>query len=148
MAIDKELYERYKQMKAQGQNITLAELKAQQERSAAIISANEEPTQTVTSWNNTFTSAVQNQLQETPKILTSTITYQSPIQEPEQPIQDNGPKKFALIGYPLGHSLSEYIHNAGFKSLGINAKYDILETNFLKGVWKSHQSVLYLIHMK
>ena len=28
--------------------------------------------------------------------------------------------KFALIGCPLGHSLSEYIHLAGFASLGIN----------------------------
>lgn len=37
-------------------------------------------------------------------------------------------KKFAVIGYPLGHSLSTYIHNAGFKSLGINASYEILET--------------------
>lgn len=43
--------------------------------------------------------------------------------EPEQSI-----KKYALIGYPLGHSLSSYIHNAGFKSLGINALYEILET--------------------
>lgn len=38
------------------------------------------------------------------------------------------PKKFCLIGYPLGHSLSTYIHNAGFKSLGLSASYDILET--------------------
>jgi len=37
-------------------------------------------------------------------------------------------KKFALIGYPLGHSLSSYIHDAGFKSLGIKASYEILET--------------------
>lgn len=37
-------------------------------------------------------------------------------------------KKFALIGYPLGHSLSEYIHNAGFKSMGINASYEIMPT--------------------
>lgn len=36
--------------------------------------------------------------------------------------------KYCLIGYPLGHSLSTYIHNAGFKSLGIDATYDILET--------------------
>lgn len=36
--------------------------------------------------------------------------------------------KYCLIGYPLGHSLSKYIHNAGFKSLGIDATYDILET--------------------
>lgn len=36
--------------------------------------------------------------------------------------------KYCVIGYPLGHSLSTYIHNAGFKSLGIDATYDILET--------------------
>ncbi len=36
--------------------------------------------------------------------------------------------KFGLIGYPLGHSLSAVIHKAGFKSLGIDASYDILET--------------------
>lgn len=37
-------------------------------------------------------------------------------------------KKFGLIGYPLGHSLSAVIHKAGFKSLGIEASYEILET--------------------
>ena len=37
-------------------------------------------------------------------------------------------RKYALIGFPLGHSLSTYIHNAGFKSLGIKASYEILET--------------------
>ena len=36
--------------------------------------------------------------------------------------------KFALIGYPLGHSLSKIIHEAAFKSLGIEAAYEILET--------------------
>ena len=36
--------------------------------------------------------------------------------------------KFALIGYPLGHSLSGYIHKAGFESIGVNATYEILET--------------------
>lgn len=41
---------------------------------------------------------------------------------------DNTPKKFALIGYPLGHSLSKFIHEAGFKSTGINASYEIIET--------------------
>lgn len=37
-------------------------------------------------------------------------------------------RKYALIGYPLGHSLSSYIHDAGFKSLGLKASYEILET--------------------
>ncbi len=38
-------------------------------------------------------------------------------------------QKFGLIGYPLGHSLSAYIHKAGFQSLGICASYEILETD-------------------
>jgi len=37
-------------------------------------------------------------------------------------------RKFALIGYPLGHSISAHIHNAGFKSLGIEGDYKLLET--------------------
>lgn len=37
-------------------------------------------------------------------------------------------RKFALIGYPLGHSLSKVIHTEGFKSIGVDAQYDILET--------------------
>lgn len=134
MAVDKELYERYKAMKAQGQNITLAELKAQleQERSISTNIQQKEPVQAVTSFGNSYNSTITTEQpqpiqQQTPKILTPTITYQTPVQEPEH-IQNNELKKFALIGYPLGHSLSEYIHNAGFSSLGINAKYDILET--------------------
>lgn len=38
-------------------------------------------------------------------------------------------KKFGLIGFPLGHSLSAVIHKAGFQSLGIDASYEILETD-------------------
>ncbi len=43
-------------------------------------------------------------------------------------MQDYEKKKFALIGYPLGHSLSKIIHEAGFESMGIDAQYDILPT--------------------
>ena len=56
----------------------------------------------------------------------------NPIIQPKTPddpvINDNRENKFGLIGYPLGHSLSKVIHEAGFKSLGIKATYDILET--------------------
>ena len=38
-------------------------------------------------------------------------------------------EKFGLIGFPLGHSVSAYIHKAGFESLGIKADYQILETD-------------------
>jgi shikimate dehydrogenase len=37
--------------------------------------------------------------------------------------------KFALIGYPLGHSVSAVIQKEGLKSLNINGSYDILETS-------------------
>ncbi len=36
--------------------------------------------------------------------------------------------KLGLIGYPLGHSLSAIIQKAGFKSIGIEGTYEILET--------------------
>lgn len=36
--------------------------------------------------------------------------------------------KLALIGYPLGHSLSAVIQQAGFKSIGETGTYEILET--------------------
>lgn len=52
-----------------------------------------------------------------------------PIQQSSRvEIKDTRENKFALIGYPLGHSLSPVIHQAGFKSLGINATYELLET--------------------
>ena len=49
--------------------------------------------------------------------------------------------KLAIIGYPLGHSLSPAMHNAALKELGIEGNYVVLETpsdkleervNFLK----------------
>jgi len=36
--------------------------------------------------------------------------------------------KFGLIGYPLSHSMSKIIHEAAFKSAGLEGTYDILET--------------------
>lgn len=63
-------------------------------------------------------------MQETSKYNSTPINQT--VSKPE--IKDNRENKFGLIGYPLGHSLSKVIHEAGFKSLGINATYDILET--------------------
>ena len=54
-------------------------------------------------------------------------TAQTPVSEPAEVIKPQL-KKFALIGYPLGHSLSEYIQLAGFKSLNIKATYELLPT--------------------
>ena len=65
-----------------------------------------------------------------PSKISETQSYNSsPISQPVKPeIQDTRENKFGLIGYPLGHSLSKVIHEAGFRILGINATYDILET--------------------
>ena len=37
-------------------------------------------------------------------------------------------KKFALIGYPLGHSLSPILYKAAFAELGIDGEYELLPT--------------------
>lgn len=65
----------------------------------------------------------------------STDMYLTPTPAPTsapvqyQPIvNEQTVKKFALIGYPLDHSMSEYIHLAGFKSMGVNATYEIIPT--------------------
>ncbi len=36
--------------------------------------------------------------------------------------------KLALIGYPLGHSLSPVLYNAAFKQLGLEGSYELLPT--------------------
>ncbi|MCM1338083.1 MAG: shikimate dehydrogenase [Muribaculaceae bacterium] len=81
-------------------------------------------------------SATENNFVQTPlpqpQVLqpTSVSLYSGNVAENNvQPVSsDSKNKKFALIGYPLGHSLSAFIHDAGFKSLGENYTYEILET--------------------
>ena len=36
--------------------------------------------------------------------------------------------KLALIGYPLGHSLSPVLYKTAFKNLGLEGSYEILPT--------------------
>ena len=50
------------------------------------------------------------------------------------------PKIFGLIGYPVKHSLSHLMHNAAFKALNLDARYELFELkpqeleNFLKSL--------------
>ncbi len=37
------------------------------------------------------------------------------------------PTPFFLLGHPVGHSLSPFMHNAGFKALGLRARYGLLD---------------------
>ena len=37
--------------------------------------------------------------------------------------------KLALIGHPLGHSLSPVLYKTAFKELGLEGSYELLETD-------------------
>ncbi len=81
----------------------------------------EQPSQQTNSYSEQFVEQKPSFI-ETPKL-------QDDNTESFQPDAITAPtRKYALIGYPLGHSLSAYIHDAGFKSLGLKASYEILET--------------------
>jgi shikimate dehydrogenase len=173
MAIDKELYERYKKMKAEGVNITLAELKAQieEERNTNSSTPVQTTYQTTPSYSNeqpvqnsvnTYSSAPEpaqvtpssysgNMSQYQPYVSsnymsqfgtgtgtsTNTVQTATPVQNTytgnvaQATTEQSAPAtKFGLIGYPLGHSLSTYIHDAGFKSSGFtDYTYELLETH-------------------
>jgi shikimate dehydrogenase len=36
-------------------------------------------------------------------------------------------KRFAVIGHPIGHSLSPLMHNSAFKLLGLDNEYTMLD---------------------
>jgi shikimate dehydrogenase len=44
-------------------------------------------------------------------------------------------KRYAVIGNPIGHSLSPAMHNAAFKEMGVDAKYEALEVERLDRAW-------------
>lgn len=153
--MNKDLYERYLQKKAKKLGISVEELKAangsspiksEQPVEEKVVETQQEnqPIQTYTSSTTTYTNpaSINNAysapvyttpIKEEPVYTSSPApTYQTnnyTYTTPSQPvIKDQRENKFALIGYPLGHSLSAIIHAAGFKSLNSDAKYEILET--------------------
>ncbi|MBP3846268.1 shikimate dehydrogenase [bacterium] len=158
MAINKELLERYKAMKAakteqqsspqhktgfaalsQTQTVTeKSDIKSQPEQQwNTTYSQNSQQSmpqnEIINNYNSQFTTS-QSFMTTAPMPETADI-FSQPTEVPITHQQENCPpvseqkiKKFALIGYPLGHSMSEYIHLAGFKSVGINATYEIIPT--------------------
>lgn len=86
------------------------------------------------SFSNSFDVSVNSSFFR-PNVVNEQVPSPSPSPSPSVTNQTyeadavNAPtRKYALIGYPLGHSLSSFIHEAGFKSLGLKASYEILET--------------------
>lgn len=160
MAVNKELLERYKAMKAaklaqseqngQTPKTGFSALSQPSYTSVPTAEPTPEPAQTQSSWQTVYGDTTQNQqasgnyesqfgasqsfmtpapmpeatgIFNTPDSVSTvdTVQYQAPVQE--QTV-----KKFALIGYPIDYSMSEYIHIAGFKSMGVDATYEILPT--------------------
>lgn len=83
--------------------------------------------------NNSYMNQFTAQNVFTPQVTSNSLNqpstpYQGNVVQPTAQTYEMG-TKFGLLGYPLGHSLSTYIHNAGFKSLGLNYTYEILETS-------------------
>lgn len=159
MAVDKmELLARYKELKAQGVSITLMELKKQMESEQSVTiesspaPAQEQPTPIYSAPKTESTPAFVSSFNPQPQPVTPAVSafvpsVSEPLPQPQilqptpepaytgnissfEPVQQSTEKqKYALIGYPLGHSLSSYIHDAGFKSLGMDFSYEILETS-------------------
>jgi len=44
-------------------------------------------------------------------------------------------KRYAVIGNPIGHSLSPPMHNAAFKAMGVDARYEAVEVKNLRKAW-------------
>ncbi len=153
--MNKDLYERYLAKKAKKLGISIEELKAQ--GTSPVNSENEtrdtqtysEPQTAYSSYSHSVQEPVSEKQEEPqytfnpesniekkevpsyifgPSRMEETPIHNEPVMQTPPEIKDTRENKFALIGYPLGHSLSAVIHEAGFKSLGINAKYEILET--------------------
>lgn len=119
--MNEELYQRYLEKKAKELGTTVEELLAQ--GTSPVKKEADEP-------QHTFSPKSDIEKKEVPSYIFGPSRLEETVQKQEEPIEikDTRENKFALIGYPLGHSLSAVIHQAGFKSLGINASYEILET--------------------
>lgn len=150
--MNQELYERYLAKKAKKLGISVEELKAQGVSSPVTetqpvqnepqyvqrtiqeqLASEQSSVPVQQSFNGMQPETVKTEVPSYvfgPSKMQQTSNYKSsPISQPVKPeIKDTRENKFGLIGYPLWHSLSKVIHEAGFKSLGINATYDILET--------------------
>lgn len=128
MALNKDLYERYLDKKAQKLGVSVESLRGNSQKETLSSTTNENPTNLTTQFvpQSENTTLINQSNQDSQPIL--------PVYNPQPTVQkteivDNRENKFGLIGYPLGHSLSAVIHKVGFKSMGLDASYELLETD-------------------
>jgi len=134
MTLNKDLYERYLAKKAKKLGVSVESLRGNP-------SPVTEPTETQPVQQSTYnqTSYVPSSTTMSSQLahnqpsyeqpVNTANSYSQPVQQVEQTIVDRRENKFAVIGYPLGHSLSSVIHTVGFKSMGLEATYETLETD-------------------
>lgn len=122
--LNKDLYERYLQKKAKKLGISVEELQSKTNSEAV----QPEPEQTPPPETVKPYIATQSFNQEPQPVMVQPQPNQQCSQVDAPQVADRRENKFCVIGYPLGHSLSSVIHKAGFKSLGIAAEYETIET--------------------
>ena len=66
-----------------------------------------------------------------PDILEPDLIFGLPLRRENAPLfsrhEKGNPIPFALLGHPVGHSLSPAMHNAAFKALGLHAHYSLID---------------------
>ncbi len=100
----------------------LESIKTPDSYSGNLISAPVQDSNYSDNFNASYTWGVQ------PQLKSQTLPQPQFVEQSNITFETQKATKFCLIGYPLGHSLSTYIHKAGFKSLGLDFTYEILET--------------------
>ena len=108
--LNKDLYAKYLQKKAKKLGVPIDELRSNSEKPVSA----EQTTTVQPIVNNIVKSVIQ----------PSTV---QPF-NPSTNIIDKRENKFAVIGYPLSHSLSPIAHKTGFQSMNFDGTYEALET--------------------
>lgn len=139
MTLNKDLYERYLAKKAKKLGVSVESLRGassqttEQSQSENVVQASESNVeQQQVQQVNTYVQPTYPQQTYSQPIAQQTSYYQpsQPVNQVVEPtIVDRRENKFAVIGFPLGHSLSSVIHTVGFKSMGLDAIYETLETD-------------------
>jgi len=115
--LNKDLYEKYLQKKAKKLGVPIEDLK------------NPKPVEKVETPISTpiQTPVYTQQTEVKPAEELVSVSYSAPVEQTPT-IVDRRENKFAVIGYPISHSLSPVIHKAGFSSMNFDGIYESIET--------------------